>query len=77
MLAIALALAACFVFKNFGMAWDDAQHAVYGSYVLDYFLSGFRDMRWQTDIGGLYYYGTIFDMPSAALHRWFGVDLFQ
>ena len=77
MLAIALALAACFVFTNFGMAWDDAQHAVYGSYVLDYFLSGFRDMRWQTDIGGLYYYGTIFDMPSAALHRWFGVDLFQ
>lgn len=58
------------------MAWDDAQHAVYGSYVLDYFLSGFKDMRWHTDIGGLYNYGTIFDLPSAALHRSLGNNLF-
>lgn len=59
------------------MAWDEAQHAIYGSYVLDYFLSGLTDMRWRTDMGGLYLYGTIFDLPSAILHRIAGKDLFQ
>ncbi|MDX6766333.1 MAG: glycosyltransferase family 39 protein [Candidatus Methylacidiphilales bacterium] len=71
-----LALAAVFLCRDYGMAWDDAQHAIYGSYVLDYFLSGFKDMRWKTDIGGLYNYGTLFDLPSAVLHRWLGKDLF-
>ncbi|MFZ4681501.1 MAG: ArnT family glycosyltransferase [Terrimicrobiaceae bacterium] len=34
-------------------------------------------MRWRTDIGGLYFYGTIFDLPSAIIHRVAGKDLFS
>lgn len=75
--ALLLAVAAFFAHESYGMAWDDSMHSVYGSYVLDYFLSGFRDMKWRTDIGGLYYYGTIFDLPSAAIHRALGVGLFE
>ncbi len=64
--------------NDYGMAWDDAQHAVYGSYVLDYFRSGFTDEKWLNDIGGLYNYGTLFDLPSALLHEWlYGEDLFE
>lgn len=59
------------------MAWDEAQHAIYGSYVWDYFRSGFQDMRWRTDIGGLYSYGTLFDLPSAIFHRSFSDNLFE
>ena len=76
-LAFLLAVVAGMVFGHYGLAWDDAQHAVYGSFVLDYLLSGFKDMRWKTDIGALYLYGTIFDLPSAALHRLFGDDLLR
>ncbi|MFQ3578091.1 MAG: glycosyltransferase family 39 protein [Verrucomicrobiia bacterium] len=65
------------VSNDYGMAWDDAQHAVYGGFVLDYFQSGFTDEKWLTDMGGLYNYGTLFDLPSAILHRWlYGEDLF-
>ena len=63
--------------RGYGMAWDEAQHAIYGSYVWDYFRSGFQDMRWRTDIGGLYTYGTLFDLPSAIFHRTFSNDLFE
>jgi 4-amino-4-deoxy-L-arabinose transferase-like glycosyltransferase len=63
--------------RGYGMAWDEAQHAIYGSYVWDYFRSGFQDMKWKTDIGGLYTYGTLFDLPSAIFHRTFADDLFE
>jgi 4-amino-4-deoxy-L-arabinose transferase-like glycosyltransferase len=76
-LAVLLVPIAWVLSGHYGMAWDDAQHAVYGSYALDYFLSGFKDMRWRHDIGGLYLYGTIFDLPSAALHRMFGDDVLR
>lgn len=63
--------------RNYGMAWDEAQHAVYGSFVWDYFKSGFQDMRWRTDLGELYNYGTLFDLPSAIFHRTFSDNLFE
>ena len=77
LIAALCAAGAWILYPHYGMAWDEAQHAIYGSYVLDYFLSGFTDMRWRTDIGGLYFYGTIFDLPSAMIHRAFGKDLFH
>jgi Dolichyl-phosphate-mannose-protein mannosyltransferase len=70
-------LAALGLSRSYGMAWDEAQHAIYGSYVWDYFLSGCKDMRWKTDIGGLYTYGTLFDLPSAIFHRMFASNLFE
>ena len=59
----------------YGMAWDDAQHAAYGDLVLRYFRSGFTDMRWRDEMGMLKFYGTLFDLPSAAIHRALHADL--
>ncbi len=71
------ALLALPISRGYGMAWDEAQHAVYGSFVWDYFRSGFQDMRWRTDLGELYNYGTLFDLPSAIFHRTFSENLFE
>jgi len=69
-------VSAWFLRNSFGMGWDDPQHAIYGSYVLDYFLSGFSDAHWRTGMGTLYYYGPLFDLLSAAIHRAGAWDIF-
>ena len=75
--ALALVPVAWVMHTAYGMAWDDSQHAAYGGLVLEYFRSGFTDMRWRDEMGLLKFYGTLFDLPSAAIHRALGVDLIR
>jgi 4-amino-4-deoxy-L-arabinose transferase-like glycosyltransferase len=70
----AAALGGALLFGDYGMGWDSEVQAAYGERVLDYFLSGFKDLRAVTDGGLLPYYGAIFELPSAALHRLLGAD---
>lgn len=77
LVAGALVPVAWLLHTSYGMAWDDAQHAAYGGLVLDYFMSGCTDMRWRDEMGMLKFYGTLFDLPSAVLHRALGVDLIR
>ncbi len=74
--AMLLVPVAWILHDDFGMAWDDQQHALYGAEVLDYFLSGFESVAWRKEMGALYLYGTLFDMPSALFHRLVGAEDF-
>ena len=61
-------------FQDYGITWDEDVHNWYGVFVLDYYLSGFHDLRalhWLD----LFNYGAAFDMTAAALNRFspFGV----
>jgi Dolichyl-phosphate-mannose-protein mannosyltransferase len=71
-----LALALLFValilvlltFKDYGVTWDEDVHRWYGGFVLDYYLSGFTDLRslhWLD----LFNYGGAFDATVAALNK--------
>ena len=71
-LALALfVLAAALViltFTDYGVTWDEDVHRWYGIFVLDYYLSFFRDqhfLHW----GDLYNYGAAFDLTAAALNK--------
>ncbi|MFQ3578092.1 MAG: hypothetical protein SNJ52_03665, partial [Verrucomicrobiia bacterium] len=72
--ALLLVCVAWLFYDDFGMAWDDQQHAAYGAEVLDYYLSGFENVAWRKEMGALYLYGTLFDMPSALFHRVVGAE---
>jgi Dolichyl-phosphate-mannose-protein mannosyltransferase len=55
-------------FKDYGVTWDEDVHRWYGSFVLDYYLSGFTDLRslhWLD----LFNYGAAFDATAAALNK--------
>jgi len=71
--ALVLAAVAMRLFSDYGMGWDAPVHAVYGEAMLDYLL-GQRTAA-QTHFANLYYYGYLFDLPSAALHRLLGVEM--
>jgi hypothetical protein len=54
-------------FQDYGVTWDEPAHRWYGELVLDYYLSGFTDLRswnWQD----LFNYGGAFDMTAAAVN---------
>ncbi|MBV9861337.1 MAG: glycosyltransferase family 39 protein [Alphaproteobacteria bacterium] len=79
-LALALLLGAAVLvlltFADYGVTWDEDVHSWYGGYALDYYLSGFRDVRalhWQN----LYNYGAAFDMAAAALNRFSPLGLYE
>ena len=67
-------LAAALLFRDYGMGWDSAGQAMYGENTLNYFLSGFKDQAYFTALPASVYYGTLFDLPSAALHRMLGLN---
>lgn len=55
-------------FKDYGVTWDADVHRWYGVFVLDYYLSGFHDLRslhWLD----LFNYGGAFDALAAAFDR--------
>jgi hypothetical protein len=69
-LALFVVLAALVVvtFQDYGVTWDEDVHNWYGVFVLDYYLSAFRDLRalhWLD----LFNYGAAFDMTAAAINR--------
>jgi hypothetical protein len=68
------ALGALLFYRDYGLCWDAEVNAAYGERVLNYFLSGFSDKSCNTAPGVLHFYGTLFELPSAALHRALGLD---
>jgi hypothetical protein len=55
-------------FSDYGVTWDEDVHNWYGVFVLDYYLSFFKDVRslhWLN----LYNYGAAFDATAALLNR--------
>jgi len=71
-LAFALFVAAAALmlttFTDYGVTWDEDVHNWYGVYVLNYYLSFFRDLR-SVEWGDVNNYGAAFDMTAAALNR--------
>jgi hypothetical protein len=68
LLFIAVTVLALVTFHQYGVTWDEDVHNWYGVFVLDYYVSGFTDMRamhWQDLIN----YGAIFDTTAAALNE--------
>ncbi len=55
-------------FSDYGVTWDEDVHNWYGVFVLDYYLSFFRDLR-ALHWGDLYYYGAAFDSMAALLNK--------
>ena len=67
-LFIVAAIAVILTFPAYGVTWDEDVHNWYGVFVLDYYLSWFRDLR-SLQWGDLYNYGAAFDLSAAALNH--------
>ncbi len=55
-------------FQDYGVTWDEDVHTWYGVFVLDYYISGFTDLRslhWLD----LFNYGAVFDAVAAAVNQ--------
>jgi len=55
-------------FADYGVTWDAESQNWYGTLVLQYYLSGFTDLRFLTTYD-LFHYGAAFDLAAAALDR--------
>ena len=67
LLFAALTLLVLLTFQDYGVTWDEDVHNWYGVFVLDYYLSGFNDLRslhWLD----LFNYGAAFDAVAAAIN---------
>jgi dolichyl-phosphate-mannose-protein mannosyltransferase len=62
------AIVVMLTFTDYGVTWDEDVHNWYGVFVLDYYLSWFRDLR-SLHWGDLYNYGAAFDLSAAALNH--------
>jgi Dolichyl-phosphate-mannose-protein mannosyltransferase len=65
--AVLLALI-LFTFEDYGVTWDEDAQNWYGIAVLNYYLSGFRDLS-AFHFYDLFYYGAGFDFAAAALNK--------
>jgi len=63
-----VALIVVATFADYGVTWDEDGHNWYGVFVLDYYLSLFKDGRCLNWLN-LYNYGAAFDTIAAALNR--------
>ncbi len=61
---------------SYGVTWDEDVHAYYGSLVVDYYASGFTDLRALT-WWNLYYYGAAFDAFAAVLAKVSPLGLYE
>ena len=75
-LLAALAIAAAFTFRDFGLGWDDYTHAQYGDLLLSLYSSGFHDKSALSFVN-LYLYGGGFDMAAQALAKVLPFDPFE
>jgi hypothetical protein len=66
-LGIVLVLILC-TFLDYGVTWDEELQSQYGQAVADYYLSGFKDLRYH-EIFNLYLYGGMFDGLAAFVDR--------
>jgi hypothetical protein len=67
-LFILLAVVVIATFADYGVTWDEDVHNWYGVFVLDYYLTLFKDGRCLNWLN-LYNYGAAFDTIAAALNR--------
>jgi len=63
-------------FTDYGITWDEDVHNYYGILVLNYYLSGFTDLR-STHWQDLFNYGGAFDMLAAALNTVSPFDTYE
>ena len=61
---------------DYGITWDEDVHAYYGSMVVDYYASGFTDLR-ALSWWNLYYYGAAFDAFAAVLAQVSPLGLYE
>lgn len=66
---------ALFFAGDYGITWDTNAHLFYGHAILDYFASGFTDLRCNS-WGDIRDKGPLFDVLAAALQRLFGLRPF-
>jgi hypothetical protein len=64
-LVVIATLLVLLTFTDYGVTWDEDVHNGYGILVLNYYLSGFHELR-ALHWGDLHYYGGAFDMLAAA-----------
>jgi 4-amino-4-deoxy-L-arabinose transferase-like glycosyltransferase len=72
----AVAIAAAFTFRDYGLGWDDYTHSQYGDLLLALYGSGFADDRAFSFVN-LYKYGGGFDMGAALLAKVLPFGLFE
>jgi hypothetical protein len=72
----AVAVAAAFTFRDYGLAWDDYTHSQYGDLLLKLYGSGFADARALSFVN-LFMYGGGFDMAAALAAKVLPFDLFE
>jgi len=75
-LFLAVTLLVVITFTDYGITWDEDVHNYYGILVLNYYLSGFADLRathWQD----LFNYGGAFDMIAAILNHVSPFDTYE
>jgi len=63
-----MAGAVLFLFRDFGVTWDEPNQSQYGKYVVQYYETFFRDRR-ALDFLDAYLYGGLFDSVAALLMR--------
>ena len=76
MLLAAIALLWAATVTDYGVTWDEDVHAYYGSLVIDYYASGFTDLR-ALSWWNLYYYGAAFDAFAAVLAKVSPLGLYE
>ena len=76
MVIAAYAAIAAVTFDDYGITSDEELQARYGELVVDYVASGFRDTRFESFLN-LAYYGPLFEVWPALVHRLFGGDRFE
>jgi 4-amino-4-deoxy-L-arabinose transferase-like glycosyltransferase len=72
----AVAIAAFFTFRDYGLGWDDYTHSQYGDLLLKLYGSGFADRRALSFVN-LYMYGGGFDMAATLAAKVLPFDLFE
>jgi 4-amino-4-deoxy-L-arabinose transferase-like glycosyltransferase len=72
----AVAVAAAFTFRDYGLGWDDYTHSQYGDLLLALYGSGFADDRAFSFVN-LYKYGGGFDMVAALAAKALPFGLFE
>ena len=72
-LALVCGVGVFFLYRDYGLGWDTAANTRYGENILDYFLDGMRHPM-TPDVEGAEFYGPLFDLPSAIVHRLLGKD---
>jgi hypothetical protein len=73
---LSVSIIAALTFRDYGLGWDDYTHAQYGDLLLKLYASGFADRRALSFVN-LYAYGGGFDMASALVAKFSGIDLFD